>query len=54
MVRERDEVSSLRAGSAVSSSFGVVCGSCFGSGSGSGAVRPSWIPLAPGHEPLIR
>ena len=32
--------------------FGVACGSCFGSGSGAGGA--GWVPVAPGHEPLIR
>ena len=55
MVRERDEASSVGLGSTVSSGVGVVSGSCFGSDSdsGSGSGGACWIPVAPGHEPLI-
>ena len=52
MVRERDEASSVGLGSTVSSGVGVDCGSCCCSGSG--AVGAGLVPLAPGHEPLIR
>ena len=52
MVRERDEASSVGLGSTVSSGVGVVCGSCFGSGSG--AAGAGWVPVVPGHEPLIK
>ena len=53
MVRERDEASSVGLGSTMSSGVGVASGSCFGSDSGLGSGETGWIPVAPGHEPLI-